>query len=104
MAAFLDVKITQAGIAAAFTAESTGIDLVLDQIAFGAQAKIPDGSETHLIQEIKRVPIEGGSRVLDDQIRVWGLWSSDIDESDIREIGISRGASSSLITLAQMAA
>lgn len=91
MATSLEFKLTNAGIAAAFNAESTGIDVVLTHVAFGSGFKAPDGTETALLNERKRLTIISGSRVLPDQIRIAALWSSDSDEQAITEIGVYAG-------------
>lgn len=88
---FLDLKITEAGKQAAFNAASTGVDVKITHVAFGDSYKAPDGTETQLIHEIKRVVVGGGSRVTNDQVRIWGLWASDTETGDIREVGIYAG-------------
>ncbi|WP_313453335.1 hypothetical protein [Stutzerimonas nitrititolerans] len=90
MANFIDIKITNAGRAAAFNAESTGIELQLTHVAFGRGSKAPTGTEVAMLDEIKRVTIGGGSRVADAQVRVWAVWS-DEEQGDIYEIGVYAG-------------
>lgn len=75
----------------AFDASNTGIDVKLTNIAFGDGFKAPDGTEDRLVRERKRIKIGGGSRITADQVRIWGLWSSDTETGDIREIGIYAG-------------
>ena len=88
MSIVYDFKITDAGLEAAFNAENKGIELELTHVGFGAGFKLPDGSETALINEINRSAVAAGSRITPDQIRISALWSDDTAEFPIREIGI----------------
>lgn len=92
MALSIDFTLTEAGIAAAFNAQSTGIDVALTHVAFGTGHKAPDGLETGLVTEVKREPISGGSRVRPSQIRVAAVWASQDDVADILEVGVYAGS------------
>lgn len=92
MALLIDFTLTEAGIAAAFNAQSTGIDVELTHVAFGIGFKNPNGLETALVNEVKREPISGGSRVRPSQIRVAAVWAAQNDVADILEIGIYAGS------------
>lgn len=92
MSIVYEFKLTDAGRAAAFNAEDNGVDLLLTHVGFGAGFKLPDGTETALINEITRSAIGSGSRITPDQVRVSALWSDDTAEFPIREIGIYSGA------------
>lgn len=69
--------VTQAGEAAAFNAQSNGLELTLTHVSFGSGAYDPTGEETALLSEIKRVTISGGSRVNPTQIRMLSIWPDD---------------------------
>ena len=92
MALSIDFTLTEAGIAAAFNAQSTGIDVALTHVAFGTGHKNPDGLETGLVTEVKRKPISGGSRVRPSQIRVAAVWAEQTDVADITEVGVFAGS------------
>lgn len=83
--------ITQQGQAAAFNAQATGTQLVLTHMAYGTGAYNPTGAETALKAEVKRVPIGGGSRITDNQIRIASIWASSSDRANITEIGFYAG-------------
>lgn len=72
-------KVTQAGEAAAFNAQSDGLELTLTHVSFGSGLYTPTGEETALQNEIKRVTISGGSRVNPTQIRMLSIWPDDSD-------------------------
>lgn len=72
-------KVTQAGEAAAFNAQSDGLELTLTHVSFGSGLYTPTGEETALQSEIKRVTISGGSRVNPTQIRMLSIWPDDSD-------------------------
>lgn len=91
MATIYEFKITDAGREAAFNAENNGVELVLTHVGFGAGFKLPDGTETALLNEITRSAIAAGSRITPDQVRVSALWSDDSAEFPVREIGIYSG-------------
>lgn len=83
--------ITQQGQAAAFNAQASGTQLVLTHMAYGTGAYNPTGAETALKAEVKRVPIGGGSRITDNQIRIASIWASSSDRANITEIGFYAG-------------
>lgn len=84
--------ITDAGEAAAFNAQETGLELVITHVAFGTGAYLPNGSETALVNEVKRVTIAAGGRITPTQIRLNAIWSSETDASPIGEIGFYAGS------------
>jgi microcystin-dependent protein len=65
--------ITEAGLAAIFNAQSTGVEFALTHIAFGTAQYVPDGTETALQAEKVRVPIAGGGRISPTQIQIYAI-------------------------------
>jgi hypothetical protein len=65
--------VTQAGLAAIFNAQSTGVEFALTHIAFGTAQYVPDGSETALQAEKVRVTIAGGGRISPTQIQIYAI-------------------------------
>lgn len=84
--------ITQAGQAAAINADANGFELPIDAVAFGTAAYDPNGTETGLFNEVKRVSIAAGAMVTPMQARITAVWSSDTDDYPIREVGFFSGA------------
>jgi phage-related tail fiber protein len=83
--------ITQQGQAAVFNAQATGTQLALTHMAYGTGAYNPTGTETALKAEVKRVPIGGGARITENQIRIASIWASSADKVNITEIGFYAG-------------
>ncbi|MFM0405215.1 gp53-like domain-containing protein [Paraburkholderia dipogonis] len=69
----LQPTITEAGLAAVFNAQNTGVEFTLSHIAFGSAQYTPDGSETALRVEKVRVPIAGGGRISPTQIQIYAV-------------------------------
>ncbi|MFM0060040.1 phage tail protein [Paraburkholderia phytofirmans] len=69
----LQPTITEAGLAAVFNDQNTGVEFVLSHIAFGTAQYTPDGSETALRVEKVRVPIAGGGRISPTQIQIYAV-------------------------------
>jgi hypothetical protein len=65
--------ITEAGLAAIFNAQSTGVEFALTHIAFGTAQYVPDGTETALQAEKVRVTIAGGGRISPTQIQIYAI-------------------------------
>ena len=65
--------ITEAGLAAIFNAQSTGVEFALTHIAFGTAQYNPDGTETALQAEKVRVTIAGGGRISPTQIQIYAI-------------------------------
>lgn len=84
--------VTEDGQAAAFNAESTGIDLVITHIAFGLGSYDPTGVETALVNEVERVPVASGARITPTQIRMNAVWSDPVAAAPINEVGIYAGS------------
>ena len=72
LAALIPV-ITSAGLAAAFTADSTGIAGKITHIALGDVGRVPSKNETKLKNERLRIPVADGERIDDFQIHLTGL-------------------------------
>lgn len=84
-------KITQAGLAAFYNAESTGVQLELTHVAFGTGLYDPTGAETALMTEVKRVGIGSGSRMTETQIRIAAIWMSSTEVASVGEVGFYAG-------------
>lgn len=69
----LQPTLTEAGVAAVFNAQSTGLEFVISHIAFGTAQYVPDGSEIGLRVEKVRVPIAGGGRISPTQIQIYAV-------------------------------
>lgn len=80
-------KVTEVGAAAAIDASNIGLTLRLTHMSFGTGQYDPDGTETALFNEVKRVPMTGAMRPRPNQLRVAGVWNEELDESEIGEIG-----------------
>ncbi len=78
--------ITDAGLAAAFSASNAGLAAEITHVALGAGAYAPNPARTGLAQERMRVPVAGGRRLSGAQIHVTAL--ADGPQSFwIREVG-----------------
>ncbi|MDF0605374.1 hypothetical protein HZU77_006885 [Neisseriaceae bacterium TC5R-5] len=65
-----DMFITHAGHTALWNAQNTGVSLALTHVSFGDGRQTPTGEETALLSVRQTVPIAGGSRITDTQIRL----------------------------------
>lgn len=89
MSALMPV-ITDAGLAAIFNAEQTGVKAQVTQIALGNQSYTAHKTQTHLRQERDRINVSGGKRVNDHQIHISALADSD-KEFWVKEVGFYLG-------------
>lgn len=88
----LNPTLTLAGQAAAFNANNTGIELILDAVSFGRAHYNPTGNELALVDPVgSRVPFAGGSRPTVYQLRISAAWNEDVGEVGIGEIGFWSG-------------
>ncbi len=87
----LNPTITQGGLQATFNAQNTGTQLELTHIGFGTGSYDPQGDETSLASEVKRVLISGGARIAPAQIRVSAVWEEPNVECAVTEIGFYAG-------------
>lgn len=88
----LNPTLTLAGQAAAFNANNTGIELILDAVSFGRAHYNPSGNELALVDPVgSRVPFAGGSRPTPYQLRISAAWNEDVGEVGIGEIGFWSG-------------
>jgi len=78
--------ITDAGLAAAFTAANTGVEAVIASIALGDQAYTPARTRTALGNERDRLPAANGQRISPTQIRFDAVFSGST-EYWVREVG-----------------
>ncbi len=84
-------KITAAGEASAISASESGIKVRLTHVAFGTGQYDPTGAETALFNEVFRAPVTGAMRPKPNQLRVAGVWSEYLAESEIGEVGFYAG-------------
>lgn len=84
-------RITKAGLAAFFNAQSTGVKLELTHMGYGTASYDPVGDETALRAEAKRLAIGAGTRISEYQIRISSIWASDTDSVDVSEVGFYAG-------------
>ena len=88
----IDPTLTLAGQAAAFNADNTGIELIIDSISFGRAHYDPTGNEVALVDPVgSRVPLAGGSRPTPYQLRLNAAWREDVGQVPIGEIGYWSG-------------
>ncbi|WP_426237520.1 tail fiber protein [Pseudomonas sp. TWP3-2] len=88
----LNPTLTLAGQAAAFNANNTGIELIVDSVSFGLAHYDPNGSEVALVNPIgNRVPFAGGSRPTPYQLRISAAWKEDVGDVPIGEIAFWSG-------------
>lgn len=84
-------KVTDVGKAQAIAANNLGLSLQLTHVSFGSGSYTPTGAETALVNEKKRVDCTGVMRPQPNQMRLAGVWTDAIDNSEIREIGFWAG-------------
>lgn len=84
-------KLTTVGEASAISASESGIKVRLTHVAFGTGQYDPTGAETALFNEIYRAPVTGAMRPKPNQLRVAGVWSDYMAESEIGEVGFYAG-------------
>lgn len=84
-------KVTDVGKAAAIDASNNGLTLRLTHVGFGTGQYDPVGDETVMLNEVKRVPLTGAMRPKPNQMRVAGVWSEFLAESEIGEVGFFAG-------------
>lgn len=78
--------ITDAGLAAAFTAANTGVEAVIAWIALGDQGYTPTRTRTALGNERNRLPAANGQRISATQVRFDAIFSGGA-EYWVREVG-----------------
>ena len=77
--------ITQAGLNAAVSADSSGIKITVTHIGAGTAGYTPTRNRTALSQEVVRVPVAGGQKVSDTQWHLTAEFTSH--EFAAREVG-----------------
>lgn len=85
------LKLTEAGKAEAIKAADNLLQVQLTHIGFGTGQYDPNGLEAALFNEVKRVPLAGGSRPKPNQMRVAGAWVDNFVDSEIGEVGLFAG-------------
>ncbi|BFM16265.1 hypothetical protein R50073_24480 [Maricurvus nonylphenolicus] len=83
----LPLIITDAGIAAAITADGQGLQLGIVEIALGSGNWVPDSTATDLDTELKRMTTFGATVLAPDRIHVT-IRDDSTDVYDLREIGL----------------
>ena len=84
--------ITSAGEAAAINASATGVELAITHVSFGTASYNPNGSEVALRTEVYRTTIAAGALVTPNQCRITAVWSSEIDNFPVNEVGFWAGS------------
>lgn len=79
--------LTEAGKAAAISADNVGLHLTIGYIGFGPAQYDPTGNELAMFNEVKRVPATGVMRPAPNQMRLAGAWAEYAGVSEIGEIG-----------------
>lgn len=88
----INPTLTLAGQAAAFNASNDGIELKMTHVSFGRDHYDPTGDELMLKSPVgSKVPLAGGSRPTQHQIRMVSSWREDVGEVPIGEIGFWAG-------------
>jgi hypothetical protein len=90
MSITVQFTVTDAGSAAAWNADNTGIDLELTHIQLGTGNRTPDGTETALLTPQQKASIASGFKVSDTQIRMSALFTGALAYT-IHEVGIWAG-------------
>jgi hypothetical protein len=84
----IEPTLTQAGQAAAFNADNTGLELKITHASFGLAHYDPTGEERDLLAPVgSKVPLSGGSRPTPYQLRMVVSWREDVGEVPVGEIG-----------------
>ncbi len=97
----LNLTLTAAGIAEIVNAVNTGTDPVLiDEIGVGDGQYTPDGTETALVNEIKRISTIAGVAVADDTLHVM-IKDETADTYNVGEIGLYTDSGTLLGIVAQ---
>lgn len=83
----INPSLTLAGQAAAFNADSAGIDLKITHVSFGRAHYDPTGMEVALVDPVgSKIPIAGGSRPTPYQLRITSTWRDDVGTVPVGEI------------------
>jgi hypothetical protein len=90
MSITVQFTVTTAGRAAAWNANSTGIDLALTHIQLGSGNRVPNGAEVALVTPQQKATIGSGFNVSDTQIRMSAIFTGALAYA-IREVGIWAG-------------
>jgi hypothetical protein len=90
MSITVQFTVTTAGRAAAWNANSTGIDLALTHIQLGSGNRVPNGAEVALVTPQQKAAIGSGFNVSDTQIRMSAIFTGALAYA-IREVGIWAG-------------
>ena len=90
MSLTLQFKLTQAGQAAIWNANNTGLALSLTHIQFGSGNRTPSGAETALLNPQQTTPIAAGFSVSPTQIRMSAIFGGN-QNYVVREVGIWAG-------------
>lgn len=86
----LQFRMTQAGLAACWNANHTGLSLDLTHIQFGSGHRVPDGLETTLVSPQDKAAIAAGFSVSPTQIRMTAIFTGNTSYP-IREVGLWAG-------------
>jgi hypothetical protein len=83
----INPSLTLAGQAAAFNADSVGIELKITHVSFGRAHYDPTGNEVALVDPVgSKIPVAGGSRPTPYQLRITSAWREDVGTVPVGEI------------------